>query len=148
MRKRDLMWINRGSGGGGSAPVTLQDKTFTENGTYTADEGYSGLGNVTVDVESSGGGAKDIILLRNETKENICTMVIDDSVRTDLSLTPGGPFFGPTIYVTTDDFNLMVDIVNSGLYRFISLLTYSNADIVRISNYAYVYIDDEYPNQS
>lgn len=28
----------------------LQDKTITENGTYTADEGYDGLGTVTVDV--------------------------------------------------------------------------------------------------
>lgn len=32
----------------------LQDKTITENGVYTADEGYTGLGTVTVDVSSSG----------------------------------------------------------------------------------------------
>jgi len=34
-------------------PATIinnQDKTFTENGTYTADSGYTGLGNVTVNV--------------------------------------------------------------------------------------------------
>ena len=35
------------------AEVVLQDKTITENGTYTADEGYDGLGSVTVDVDTS-----------------------------------------------------------------------------------------------
>ena len=34
----------------------LQDKTITENGTYTADSGFDGLGSVTVDVAGSGGG--------------------------------------------------------------------------------------------
>lgn len=33
----------------------LQDKTITQNGSYTADDGYTGLGSVTVDVA---GGAK------------------------------------------------------------------------------------------
>jgi hypothetical protein len=42
---------------GKAAGVTInnQDKTITENGTYTADEGYTGLGTVTVDVQASGG---------------------------------------------------------------------------------------------
>ena len=39
--------------------VVLQDKTVTENGTYTADSGYDGLGTVTVQVASSGGGVDD-----------------------------------------------------------------------------------------
>lgn len=33
--------------------VNNQDKIIVENGTYTADEGYSGLGTVTVNVPSS-----------------------------------------------------------------------------------------------
>lgn len=33
----------------------LQNKTITENGTYTADSEFDGLGEVTVEVESSGG---------------------------------------------------------------------------------------------
>lgn len=33
----------------------LQDKTITENGTYTADEGYDGLGTVTVETPTAGG---------------------------------------------------------------------------------------------
>lgn len=35
--------------------IVLQDKTITENGTYTADEGFDGLGEVTVEVAGSGG---------------------------------------------------------------------------------------------
>ena len=34
----------------GGSPINNQDKTITENGTYTADSGYTGLGTVTVNV--------------------------------------------------------------------------------------------------
>lgn len=39
----------------GIKPV-LQNKTVTENGVVSADDGYDGLGEVTVAVASSGGG--------------------------------------------------------------------------------------------
>ena len=41
----------------GTGEVKLQDKTILENGEYTADEGFDGLGRVTVAVEGSGGGS-------------------------------------------------------------------------------------------
>lgn len=41
--------------GTGDVPAVLQDKTITENGTYSADSGYDGLGNVTVEVKGGGG---------------------------------------------------------------------------------------------
>ena len=41
-----------GSGGGGQT-IRNQDKTITENGTYTADSGYTGLGTVTVNVQGT-----------------------------------------------------------------------------------------------
>lgn len=41
---------------GGDSDITLQEKTITENGTYTADAGFDALSKVIVDVASSGGG--------------------------------------------------------------------------------------------
>ena len=37
----------------GNMEVSLQDKSVSSNGTYTADTGYDGLGTVTVNVSSS-----------------------------------------------------------------------------------------------
>lgn len=37
--------------------IKNQDITIKENGTYTADEGYTGFGTVKVETESSGGGS-------------------------------------------------------------------------------------------
>lgn len=45
----------KGVSGGGGVTIRNQNKTITENGTYTADSGYTGLGTVTVDVASGGG---------------------------------------------------------------------------------------------
>ena len=41
---------------GGVTNINNQDMYITENGVYTADEGYTGLGTVEVNVESSGDG--------------------------------------------------------------------------------------------
>jgi hypothetical protein len=38
----------------GGVELNNQDKTITENGEYTADEGYTGLGTVTVNVQAEG----------------------------------------------------------------------------------------------
>jgi hypothetical protein len=42
--------IPQGGSGGGGVTIRNQNKTITENGTYTADSGYTGLGTVTVSV--------------------------------------------------------------------------------------------------
>ena len=39
-------------GGGGGAPINNEDLTITANGTYTASEGYTGIGTATVNVGS------------------------------------------------------------------------------------------------
>lgn len=46
--------------GGGGEPINNQDKTITANGSYTADEGYTGLGTVTVNVPNPSTGTKTI----------------------------------------------------------------------------------------
>lgn len=61
--------VPQGGGGGSGATIKNQDKTITENGTYTADSGYTGLGTVTVNVQASGG-----------TGENKLAKVVDRSV--------------------------------------------------------------------
>ena len=59
MNMRDLILSKRLAGAsGGSATVKNQHKTITENGVYKADEGYTGLGTVTVQVAASGGANK------------------------------------------------------------------------------------------
>lgn len=47
-------------GSGGGEPINNQDKTITTNGSYTADEGYTGLGTVTVNVPNPSTGTKNI----------------------------------------------------------------------------------------
>lgn len=44
------------------AEISLQNKEISENGTYSADDGYDGLGQVTVNVASSGGGSDEEII--------------------------------------------------------------------------------------
>ena len=42
-----------------SVSPVLQNKTITENGSYTADQNYDGLGTVIVNVPSTGGDTSD-----------------------------------------------------------------------------------------
>ena len=55
------------SGGSGGVEINNQNKTITENGEYTADAGYTGLGTVTVNVPTSGGGSASSAKLNDVT---------------------------------------------------------------------------------
>lgn len=44
-----------GDNTGGSAIINLQEKTFTENGTYKPDSGFQGFSKVVVNVKQEGG---------------------------------------------------------------------------------------------
>lgn len=54
--------------------VVLQNKTIETNGTYTADSGYDGLGQVTVNVPSSGGGGEDLNAVLTEQEALIAEL--------------------------------------------------------------------------
>ena len=67
-----------GSGGGSGVTIRNQNKTITENGTYTADSGYTGLGTVTVDVQASGGGSDTNFVMGSFTpNSNLSEIRID-----------------------------------------------------------------------
>lgn len=69
------------AGGGSDGEITLQDKTITENGTYKADEGFGGLGNVTVDVE------KEIVVNDEKTYNDFKGVV--DGTATNVTVPEG-----------------------------------------------------------
>lgn len=64
----------------GGGDIRNQDKTITENGQYTADAGYTGLGTVTVNV--SGGGIPNYIAPKN----NVNGVYRADNTATSFSL--------------------------------------------------------------
>lgn len=71
----EIVQFSRGTG-----KPTLQDKNITENGTYTADSGFDGLGSVMVDVKGSGGDVEGVPFLKmisvveqNKNKTNVAT---------------------------------------------------------------------------
>ena len=88
----------RQSSGGIAAPIELQDKTFTENGTYSADAGYDGLGNVTVDV-GSGANIETCMVDVGTTSEyevHFAVTVFDSGITTIYdSMVKSGPFGMP-----------------------------------------------------
>ena len=55
---------------GSSQEINNQDKEITENGTYTADEGYTGLGTVTVNVPQEGGSGDVKLFVQTTEPEN------------------------------------------------------------------------------
>lgn len=75
--------------------VNNQDKTIVENGTYTADEGYSGLGTITVNVASSGPSSGNIYdknlaeqylsNLVNNSYKNACKELSGSTLNTQLT---------------------------------------------------------------
>lgn len=61
---------------GSGTEINNQDKTITKNGSYTADEGYTGLGTVTVNVPSEGGEVVESIALGTATNAQVGDKVL------------------------------------------------------------------------
>ena len=123
---------------GGSASINNQDKTITENGVYTADEGYTGLGTVVVEVQNNG----EIVTAINKTGSAVN---VGDKVWLSENVKTGNTYF-LTGTATTDGSQTGV-ISTTGLSAVISrsLYTISNDGTVtnikssgRFSNIYYV----------
>ena len=127
--------IELGNTGGGGATIKNQDITITENGTYTADDGYTGLGTVEVNVESIGGGDIDALIDKSITEVSSNATSIGNSAFHSCSelLTADFPVatsigeaaFGVCSKLTTADFPLVTSIGN---YAFQSCRALSTVD--------------------
>ena len=78
----------------------LQDKEITENGTYTADDGYDGFGTITVNVPQTGGG--------EDTEENwlFKDEYIDEGYSSDLPSLSAGVSY--TAFVNGEEISTVV----------------------------------------
>jgi hypothetical protein len=124
------------------ANISLQDKTITANGTYTADGAYTGLGTVTVDVL---GGVIPVEGFRNET---IGTDYFED----DYGYVVSGTWYGTKIsdYAFYSEWlnkiktiNLPDNLTRIGAHAFDSCnrlsLTYLPEAVTHIGSYAFYY---------
>lgn len=80
--------------GGGGTTINNQDKTITENGEYTADEGYTGLGTVTVNTPQPSG---TINITANQENKDVAE-VSTANIRVKASLTANPRFYDDMIY--------------------------------------------------
>ena len=104
--------------------INNQDKTITENGIYTADEGYDGLGTVTVEVPNSAGGQEVLDAMigksiteisSNATKIGVytfykCTSLTSTNFPVATSI--GGSAFSGCTSLTSTNFPAMMYIGN------------------------------------
>ena len=70
-----------GDGGGGEQEINNQDLTITENGVYTAESGYTGIGTATVNVQPSLGAksitANDTYVAANEGLDGYSSVTVN-----------------------------------------------------------------------
>lgn len=91
-------------------PINNQDITIKENGTYTADEGYTGLGEVIVEVPPTPPNNQDISVTKNGT-------YIADEGYTGLGIV--------TVNVSTGDESVTVSPKDVNFYDYDGTLLYS-----------------------
>lgn len=122
-----------GGSGGGGVTIRNQNKTITENGTYTADSGYTGLGTVTVEVASGGGGGGDFDALIEGTltevssgatkvsKYTFCEYDSLTSVYFPNAMSIGAYAFQNCQKFTSADFPNVTSIRDCAFYRCVNL---------------------------
>lgn len=148
-----LASINALPEAGGSAAPTLQDKTITENGTYTADNGYDGLGTVTVNVASSGGGGgytlddfadgtvTGALVLSGTTVRNYCfyNFRTITSISCPNMTTIGQYSFSYCVAATSISFPVLTSVPMGGLRNNNGLTTVCLPKATSVLSYAFAY---------
>lgn len=93
---------------GGGGEVKNQNKTITENGVYTADSGYTGLGRVTVDVET--------------TEPTLATLTITPSKTAQTLIPPSGTDGYNTVSVNAVTASIDSDIIAGNIKKDVEIL--------------------------
>ena len=92
--------------GTGGAEIHNQDKTITQNGTYTADQGYTGLGEVNVNVPSTSNVYKFATLAEAQAKNDYNPG--DIAIVTNIESVP----FYPQIWIRNSNIDWCIVSVN------------------------------------
>ena len=125
--------------GGGSVEINNQDKTITENGTYSADEGYTGLGEVVVNVQSE--GIKQFDTIENmhadtTAKENDMAIVystVVQNINSESTMT----------FVSFPETVVLPNAITSSGYGYISGDSWESEHRIYL-NSSYFYIESDY----
>jgi len=99
--------INTTEGGGGGE-VKNQNKTITENGVYTADSGYTGLGRVSVNVET--------------TEPTLASLTVTPSTTAQTITPPSGTDGYNTVSVNAVTASIDSDIVAENIKKDVEIL--------------------------
>lgn len=116
-------------GGPGGVPINNQDKTITQNGTYTADEGFTGLGTVNVSVARE--DQMDIAAQLNGTIDRSITEVSSNVTSV------GGYAFYKCNQLTTAEFPSATSIGIYAFYNCGKLITVDAPAVTDIGDYAF-----------
>ena len=131
--------------GGTIAAINNQNKTITTNGTYTADEGYTGLGTVTVNVPQEGGSedlqeqlnAQDAVI--EELRQTINSKSYNAANKPNIFIQIEEPTKKDGIWIKDDVDYEIIDA--STLYTPIGRLSknISSAGFCQIGNWLYIF---------
>ena len=116
-------------GGPGGVPINNQDKTITQNGTYTADEGFTGLGTVNVNV------AREDQMDIAKQLDNMIDRSITEISSNVTSI--GNSAFSSCSALTTADFPAATSIGNNAFDGCSALTTADFPAVTSIGTYAF-----------
>lgn len=119
-RQHKVKLVANITGGGGGATINNQDITVTENGTYTANEGYTGLGKVEVQVPNPSTGTLSIVEngSYNVTEYATAEVNVPTINNQDIEVTENGVYTADTGYTGLGTVNVNVPTSGGATTKF------------------------------